>query len=103
MEKILRKTQLGHYVIFCPGCQEGHGIDGRWTFNGDFEKPTFSPSLLVRGTKPVTEKQMALVMSDEKIEPTPRVCHSFIRDGMMEFLSDSTHELAGKTVPLEAF
>jgi hypothetical protein len=27
-------------------------------------------------------------------------CHSFVRAGMIEFLSDCTHELAGKTVPI---
>jgi len=30
----------------------------------------------------------------------PEHCHSFIRDGQIEFCSDSTHELAGKTVRL---
>ncbi|MGC4033677.1 MAG: hypothetical protein QM754_18485 [Tepidisphaeraceae bacterium] len=30
-------------------------------------------------------------------------CHSFVRDGQIEFLGDCTHELAGKTVPLEPF
>lgn len=28
------------------------------------------------------------------------VCHSFIRDGRIEFLSDCTHALAGQTVDL---
>lgn len=27
-------------------------------------------------------------------------CHSFIKDGKMQFLADSTHELSGKTVEL---
>lgn len=29
-------------------------------------------------------------------------CHSFVRDGQIEFLSDCTHALAGKTVSLPA-
>lgn len=29
------------------------------------------------------------------------ICHSFVRNGKIEFLSDCTHELAGKTVELE--
>jgi hypothetical protein len=28
------------------------------------------------------------------------VCHSFVTEGRIEFLSDSTHELAGQTVPI---
>jgi hypothetical protein len=27
-------------------------------------------------------------------------CHSFVRGGMIEFLGDSTHDLAGQTVPV---
>lgn len=29
------------------------------------------------------------------------VCHSFVRNGKIEFLSDCSHHLAGKIVPLE--
>ena len=75
------------HVIFCPGCQCGHGWTTGWTFNGDLDKPTISPSLLVNwhnGTAPVR-------------------CHSFIRDGMIQFLSDCTHALVGQTVALEPF
>ena len=71
------------WVFDCPGCHYSHPFDKRWTFNGDVEKPTFSPSLLVYGSPP----------------HTPR-CHSFVRNGEIQFLSDSTHALAGKTVPL---
>jgi hypothetical protein len=28
-------------------------------------------------------------------------CHIFVRDGKIQFLNDCTHELAGKTVPME--
>lgn len=30
----------------------------------------------------------------------PYVCHCFIRNGMIEFLTDCTHNLAGQTVPM---
>jgi len=73
------------YLIFCPGCQRGHMFDHRWTFNGDFNKPTFSPSLLVNKDNPKSR------------------CHSFVRDGKIQFLSDCHHELAGQTVDLESF
>lgn len=74
------------HMIQCPACEIGHGFkvgQNGWTFNGDFEKPTFSPSLLVRGgTGPNS------------------ICHSFVREGKIEFLSDCTHDMAGKTIDL---
>lgn len=75
----------GYSSVFfdCPGCKFLHSIrikpDG-WEWNGDLVLGTFSPSLLVRW-------------------PDGR-CHSFIRDGRIQFLSDSTHDLAGQTVDI---
>lgn len=94
---------IADVYFHCPGCKCGHGVwtekwikdhdtNGNpiygpiWSFNGNMDKPTFSPSILVtigHGEKP----------SD--------VCHSFVRDGMIEFLGDCTHELAGKAVEME--
>ena len=103
------------FMIFCPGCNCGHGIwvtphsAGRavWTFDGDMENPTFAPSLLVtshRWTPPVTpenlEQWKAQPWEQTKVET---VCHSFIRKGNIEFLGDCTHELRGQTVPLPDF
>lgn len=78
-----------------------------WGFNGIMERPTLSPSLLLTrrcGHPPVTPENL----EDWKRNPwkqteVVKVCHSFVRDGQIEFLSDCTHELAGKTVPMEAF
>jgi hypothetical protein len=87
----------------CPGCEIGHHVvltdwtppgktrapdDGRpkWVFNGDPAKPTFSPSILVH-THWGPERRSV-------------VCHSFVRDGRIEFLPDCTHALAGQTVDL---
>lgn len=75
-----------HFGIRCPGCDEVHALDERWTFNDNFERPTFTPSLLCRGER-----------------PEPFVCHSFITDGRIQFLSDCTHALAGQTVDLPPF
>lgn len=82
-------------VVFqCPGCNCGHGVwtskpnhlGARWTWNGDMDRPTFDPSVLINVSN---------------APGTPRhVCHSYVRDGQIQFLADSTHELAGKTVPL---
>jgi len=75
--------QFNSYMIYCPGCKRYHAFDSRWNFNGNFEKPTFTPSMLVFQSRP------------------ERRCHSFITDGKIIFLSDCYHELAGKTVVLE--
>lgn len=84
-KRVQRNENDPEYVFFCPGCQYGHwfkttGDSPRWSFNQDLEKPTVEPSILVRGTF---------------------ICHSFVRNGAIEFLSDSSHALAGKTVNLE--
>lgn len=69
-------------AIFCPGCGCAHAFDERWTFNGDLEKPTFGPSMLVNKSIP------------------ERRCHSFVTDGKIQFLDDCFHELKGQTVEL---
>lgn len=97
-------VQHGIAYFDCPGCECLHGprIEGEhaWTWNGDTVRPTFSPSILCRATKRLTDEEIQRVMQGETIEPVPTVCHSFVRDGQIEFLGDCTHELAGKTVPL---
>ena len=72
------------FFFFCPGCKITHAFDQRWEFNGDLEKPTFSPSLL-------TEYPYGNPSKDVR-------CHSFVREGKIQFLSDCTHELKGQTV-----
>lgn len=59
---------------------------GNWTWNGDTEKPTLKPSILSRTTFTVREGEV--------------VCHSFVNDGKIQFLSDCTHEFAGQTLDL---
>jgi len=67
----------------------------RWDWNGDPARPTFSPSLLVRTGRAVTPTALEWEEGDP-----PLVCHSFIRDGRIQFLEDSAHHLAGQTVDL---
>lgn len=79
-----------YWVIKCPGCRsffggsypKKHIWSEKHTFNGDLDSPTFSPSLLTE-------------TGDGEYR-----CHSFVRDGKIEFLSDCTHSLRGKTVDL---
>jgi len=90
----------GLHAFHCPACGCCHGPNERWDFNGDYEKPTFKPSILVRGTKPISDDEAERIMCGEHIEPIPLVCHSFVTDGKIQFLTDCTHELAGQTVEI---
>jgi Family of unknown function (DUF6527) len=83
-------------AFICPGCA---GDDTRkstglhmlpvntdktspaWTWDGNLEAPTISPSILTgRGS--------------------PFVCHSFLKAGVFEFLGDCTHSLVTQNVPM---
>lgn len=77
-------------VLFhCPGCEYSHAFrvagEGRpmWTWNGDLDRATFAPSLLYRL---------------ERTDGGEHVCHSYVREGRIQFLNDCTHKLAGQTV-----
>ncbi len=84
VEKLKRPNgEFGGYYIFCRACNTGHVFDSRWSFNGDFENPTFSPSMLVN-----------------KDDPNRR-CHSFVKDGKIQYLDDCWHEFKGQTLDLE--
>jgi len=98
--------------FWCPGCGIAHGIDSNWSFNGDLECPTISPSVLATGRQWVLDDPSAeLVFEHVPGLPGVRrdarpghfaetVCHSFVTDGRIQFLADSTHHLAGETVDL---
>lgn len=83
------------FMFDCPGCEMAHSLTttkpnscgAQWTFNYDLDKPTFSPSLKVTHFK-------------EDGVTVAGICHSFIRNGCIEFLSDCSHRLAGQTIIL---
>ena len=59
-----------------------------WGWNRDPDAPTFTPSVLVSTPDPdAPGRNLA-------------VCHSWVTDGLIRFLSDSTHALAGQVVLL---
>lgn len=92
LSKKLYKPFDGALIFMCPGCNGIHMVTVEkdedipevptWQWNGDVEKPTFSPSVNVYANTP------------------SRRCHSFVVDGKITFLNDSFHELKGKTVEL---
>jgi Family of unknown function (DUF6527) len=84
-------------LFVCPGCVTSGGGSGlhmlainnskhkpSWTWNWNLESPTLSPSILTKWGK----------------EPDIYVCHSFLKAGVFQFLSDSTHKFAGQFVPI---
>lgn len=75
----------------CPGCGYDHSVTVKgkknesgasWGWNESMERPTFTPSI-------------GVFMSVPKMR-----CHSFVKDGQIQFLNDSFHKLAGKTVEI---
>lgn len=85
-------------MFVCPGCAAGgpEGYEGlhmlpvnspdigkpSWEWDGNLEAPTLSPSILTEASKHYSR------------------CHSFLKAGVFDFLTDSTHPLAGQQVPL---
>jgi hypothetical protein len=118
LSAILRSAEDGRLAFRCPGCDEFHVVSTaprapgpRWTWNGDTERPTFSPSILVRTIRknltPAEEDLYDHLMTQtggrDMVLHDPRfsyVCHSFVVAGQIQFLADSTHHLAGQTVPI---
>jgi hypothetical protein len=90
--------------LWCPGCEitdpDGHkhaglnmlAIEGdetkrpTWQWNGDLVNVGLEPSILTRTKR-----------GEEQVD---FVCHSFLRNGMWQFLGDCTHELANQSVPM---
>jgi Family of unknown function (DUF6527) len=75
----LDEEQVG---FFCPGCKSWHGVRiggewHHWIWNGSLESPTFTPSIHVGG-----------------------VCHSFVINGMIQFLRGTTHSRSGQQIEI---
>lgn len=93
-----QRHELRHYYQ-CPGCDTIHGIrikldvqenGAGWDFCGTLTKPTYSPSQLTTWSKPAPHGDRTIKF----------VCHTFIREGLIQYLDDCTHALKGQTVPL---
>lgn len=87
------ESRDGMFCFDCPACGYGHcwytkdgpivnGVMQNWTFNGDLDSPTIMPSLNVNATDPKHR------------------CHSWIKNGTIEFLSDCFHAMKGQTVEI---
>jgi hypothetical protein len=102
LRHVLGNAEAG-YHHYCPGCEEEHYIPtayiGRsgpvWSFDGNCEVPTFNPS--VRITYSGSD---ASTTDEDGYKAPPACCHYFLHAGQLNYCADSTHALAGQTVPL---
>lgn len=100
----IRDEGEGRYSFYCPGCDHmhiyfvnsphWHKDSQGWTFNGNFDKPSFTPSLLNTWGKNVNPKY------EEPEGPAPKngwsgVCHLFVTDGVINYCGDCTHDHNG--------
>lgn len=101
MKKVLKPAHGLGYLFWCLGCEEYHQINTnknmQWDFNGSLTRPTFSPSYLTW----LDPNPNAMPEHDPmgKFRNGFR-CHSFIKDGQIQYLEDCTHKLAGQTVAM---
>lgn len=88
----LRRVQHARGVslsFWCPGCRGAHmikiiGGPPIWAWDGNIEAPTISPSIKV--THYGRDREW--------------ICHSFVRNGQIQFLGDCDHDLKNQTVPI---
>ncbi len=99
------------WLFWCPGCNEMHGFQTghptgpNWWFDGDDRRPTFTPSLLVRGGHYAGHDVKTCWCAYGSIygNKPPFACarcHSFVTDGKIQFLDDCSHALAGRVVDM---
>lgn len=76
-------------IFYCPACRNCHPYNinntnpkHNWSFNGDLQSPTFSPSLRVLDGKGGT------------------TCHLFVEQGKIKYCDDCPHSYASKTIDL---
>lgn len=82
-------------MFWCPGCENSDSEGGLhmlpiqpysggkpcWTFSGTEESPTLEPSILT------------------KMGPySGFICHSYLRNGVIEYLEDCTHKYKGQKI-----
>ena len=102
---VLRIREGNLLAFWCEGCKTSHVVSTGWIFNGNYERPTFSPSVLVRTGHYIKGHKGPCWCSHDPSKGYPKcsVCHSFVTDGKIQFLSDCTHHLAGQTIDLKPF
>lgn len=108
ISRILMQREDGNLEFFCPGCRMMHRVplsgEVKWTWDGNEEAPTFYPSLHFGGVvRDVSVEDHYIATGVWKQKPKPYSCHSWVKEGQIQFLSDCSHNLAGQTVPMIDF
>lgn len=93
LHKYETKDDGTKYFFWCPGCDCCHQFSvGRkqspnWSFDGNMDRPTFSPSLLMFATLTETGQRKTY-------------CHLFLKEGRIQYLDDCPHKLKGQTIDM---
>lgn len=89
----------GGLAHWCPACKEMHAFatlaplknGARWTWNGNVDKPTFTPSMNI-SVGPYKDEDFDIPLSR---------CHYILTNGLINFCDNSTHAMKGQQgVPL---
>ena len=90
------------WIFHCPGCDAPHQCDGRWSFNGSLERPTFGPVSPAPNCSILVDGFVWGDASKGEPEQIKRRCHSHVKDGRITFTKapDTTHPLAGQSVEI---
>jgi Family of unknown function (DUF6527) len=97
VSRVLRRTE-GGFAHWCPGCEEVHLLPKSWKFDGNLERPTFSPSFKHTGLKRVfvDGNWTGMWKRDGQGNCIPYICHYHITAGEIDFCGECTHQLRGK-------
>ncbi len=102
----------GYHVLPVTTCPTGYepsphyGDRHHWGWNGFLDFPTFTPSILTKTGHYIdgNDKECWCNIKERLGVDSGGfncyLCHSFVTDGRIQFLSDSSHALSGQTVDL---
>lgn len=112
----IRWSRSGVYQHWCPACKCRHefpveqpNAQGyRWRWNADLNKPSFEPSMRIKGREPIADgneldlqiEQLHAGIISELPYRSITLCHYFLTDGKISYCQDCPHELRGQTVDL---
>lgn len=88
----------GGWMHWCPGCDESHILPDGWTFDGNVERPTFTPSFKHTFHRFDAYDARGLGLGERR----EVVCHYIVTAGRLNFCGDCFHRLSGQSVPIPA-
>jgi hypothetical protein len=88
MAKFFNNLEDGNKSFWCPGCERYHGIDPKkWKITVVEGLPTVQPSILGEYYNWKYKKEIR--------------CHSYIKNGKIQYLGDCGHNLKNRTVNMK--